>query len=136
MKIEIDQSGKVEDTAKPTVIAYANGNSRAILIPASNKRQLQELYRRVGKPRLFIPQVFALGVFFSFENYQNNVLLLLTQNIRAMKKRFLPCSMHCFMHMDYRSIVFVLPESAIIREFIMPQKMCWTCKRNRMRSSV
>lgn len=63
MKIEIDQSGKVEDTAKPTVLAYTNDEQRSILIPASSKRQLQELYRRIGKPQVFVYQVFSLGIF-------------------------------------------------------------------------
>lgn len=63
MRIEIDQSGKVEDTAKPTVLAYVGSESRAIIIPASGKRKLQELYRRIGQPRLFVYQVFALGVY-------------------------------------------------------------------------
>lgn len=63
MRIEIDQSGKVEDTARPTVLAYANSKIRVIVIPAASKRKLQEMYRRIGQPRLFVYQVFALGVY-------------------------------------------------------------------------
>lgn len=41
MQIEIDQSGKIEDTRKDTVLAFSNGKNYSILIPAEVKR----LYR-------------------------------------------------------------------------------------------
>lgn len=46
--VEVDQSGrKVERTDKETIVAFANGNDRAILIPADVKREaIQELRRR------------------------------------------------------------------------------------------
>ena len=40
MKIEVDQSGKIEQLDTPTVIACANGISLAIIIKASEKRLL------------------------------------------------------------------------------------------------
>jgi hypothetical protein len=43
--IEIDQSGKVENTQGATVLAFSNGLSRAILIPAKVKRKAFELLR-------------------------------------------------------------------------------------------
>lgn len=58
----IDQSGKIEDTAKDTVIACANGSKYAILVPAREKRRLQEYFRLIGKPRLFIDITFAIIV--------------------------------------------------------------------------
>jgi hypothetical protein len=69
MKVEIDQSGKIEDTSKPTVIAFANEISRAILIPAKVKRQIQEVFRRQGKPRLFVYRTFAAGIFLLIKDY-------------------------------------------------------------------
>jgi len=63
MRVEIDQSGKIENTNRATVIAFANEISYAILIPAKVKRQLQEVFRRQGKPRLFVYKTFAAGLF-------------------------------------------------------------------------
>lgn len=63
MRVKIDQSGKIEDTSKDTVVAFADGLSYTILIPAKVKRQLQEVFRRQGKPRLFVYRTFAAGVF-------------------------------------------------------------------------
>lgn len=59
----IDQSGKIEDTAKNTVAAFSNDKQYAVLIPKKLKRQVQEIYRRCGLPRLFVPHLFSVGVF-------------------------------------------------------------------------
>ncbi|MDP2951104.1 MAG: hypothetical protein Q8N55_01840 [bacterium] len=45
MKIYIDQSGKIENTNKPTIIAFANGESGAILVGAKDKKKVQEYYK-------------------------------------------------------------------------------------------
>lgn len=58
MKIEIDQSGHVEYTATNTVVADSLGSS--LLIKSSDKRIIQDVYRSAGKPRLFVPEIFAL----------------------------------------------------------------------------
>jgi len=60
MKYQIDQSGKIEQTEKPTVLAAANGKAYAVILPAKEKRRLQEIFRKSGKPLLFIDAVFAV----------------------------------------------------------------------------
>lgn len=62
MKIEIDQSGRIEETNRDTVIAFSNEKQFSIRIPARIKRQLLEVFRRRGKPKLFKYKVFALGI--------------------------------------------------------------------------
>jgi len=62
MQIQIDQSRKIENTNKDTVLAFTNDNEYAILIPGKVKRQLQELFRQKGRPRLFIYRTFAAGI--------------------------------------------------------------------------
>lgn len=59
MNYQIDQSGKVEDTAKMTVLAAANDERHAIFITARDKRRLQETFRSIGAPRLFVEYVFS-----------------------------------------------------------------------------
>lgn len=46
MKIEIDQSGKIEQTSELTVIAFSNGKSATIMISAS---EIQKKFRKIGK---------------------------------------------------------------------------------------
>src|SRR3989338_3122611 len=63
MKVEIDQSGKIEDTSKHTVLAFSNTTNRCVLITAKEKRRLQEKFRLLGKPRLFVDATFAVTLY-------------------------------------------------------------------------
>jgi hypothetical protein len=49
MRVEVDQSGKIEATNRDTILAFANGESRAIRIPASVKREAFQWLRTRGK---------------------------------------------------------------------------------------
>lgn len=64
MKCQIDQSNKVEQTEKDTVIALANGIKFTIMIRSKDKRAIQNEFKLRGKPRNFIVFTFsALLVF-------------------------------------------------------------------------
>ncbi len=58
MKIEINQSIKVEQTDKDTIIGLANEETLTVLINRKIKRKLQEEFRKQGKPRLFVYRTF------------------------------------------------------------------------------
>jgi len=49
MRIEIDQSGKIENTAKPTVIAFSGKRDKSLIIFAGEKQKLQNHFRKIGK---------------------------------------------------------------------------------------
>ena len=61
MKIEIDQSGKIENTNKNTIIAFSDSKFKSIFISAKEKREIQKFFRRIGKPKIFIYKVFEIG---------------------------------------------------------------------------
>ncbi|MDP3244148.1 MAG: hypothetical protein Q8M83_00635 [bacterium] len=63
MIIEIDQSGKIESTNKKTVIAFSNGKNGSICISAKDKKMLQQFFREIGKPRVFVYKVFTILIF-------------------------------------------------------------------------
>lgn len=71
MKYQIDQSGKIEDTAKNTVIAYSNGTQKSILISKKIKRKLQEKFRLCGFSKLFIYYTFAVGIYFLIKDFKS-----------------------------------------------------------------
>ena len=51
MHIEVDQSGKIEDTRVDTVVAFSNGMTYGILIPAKVKRIVTKRLRGRGKTK-------------------------------------------------------------------------------------
>lgn len=65
---EIDQSGKIEQTNKDTVIAYSNGSQYAVVIPRRLKRRLQEVFRLHGFTSLFIYYLFSVGIFYLLQS--------------------------------------------------------------------
>lgn len=70
MKYQIDQSGKIEQTEKNTVIAFSNGKNGSIKLKAKDKRYLQNIYRQAGKPRSYILQVFSALLYLLFEKFK------------------------------------------------------------------
>lgn len=73
MNIQVDQSGKIEQTDKDTVLAFSNDKDFAILIPRRIKRQLQDFFRRKGQPQIFVYKVFSAGVVLLLRDYLNKV---------------------------------------------------------------
>lgn len=72
MKIEIDQSGKIENTNRKTIIAFSNGKSGAVVISAKDKKAIQRYFRKIGKPRLFIHITFVTLIHLLLRDYIKN----------------------------------------------------------------
>lgn len=64
MQIEVDQSGKIENTKTATVLAFSNNIDYSILIPATVKRDcieyLRKHYQRLHQPYM---KFFAAALF-------------------------------------------------------------------------
>jgi len=58
MRIEVDQSGKVENTASKTILADSLGNS--LIFSSKNKKTIQTIYRKAERPRMFVYELFSL----------------------------------------------------------------------------
>lgn len=61
-KFQIDQSGKVEQTNKNTVLCLSNGSWDTVLIKAKTKRQIQEIFRQNGQPRNYVLFTFSAAL--------------------------------------------------------------------------
>lgn len=68
MRIEIDQSGKLEDTHKPTVVGFSNKKHKTIIILSTEKQKLQKYFRKINKPKLYIYTTFAILIYFLIKN--------------------------------------------------------------------
>lgn len=70
MRIEIDQSGKVEETNKDTVLALSNHIECSILISSSVKKQLLEILRKKkNSDKIIYLQIFSAGLFLLLRPY-------------------------------------------------------------------
>ena len=75
MNVEIDQSNKIEQTSKDTIIGLSNDRTFTILINRKIKRKLQEEFRKQGKPRLFVYRTFIAGTVLLLKYAQFNNLI-------------------------------------------------------------
>jgi|SRR3989304_6631589 len=72
MIYQIDQSGKIEDTHKLTIIASANSKTKVLKISATEKQTLVNQMREIEFPRkTYIYKIFAGLVFLLLKNYKN-----------------------------------------------------------------
>ena len=62
MIIEINQSNKIEQTNKDSIVGLANEKTFTVLIKSKIKRKLQEEFRKQNKPRLFVYRTFVASV--------------------------------------------------------------------------
>lgn len=103
MKIEIDQSGKIEDTARNTIVAFSNSKSYSIKLESETKRKLQLLFRQHAKTKIFIYKIFAAMIYLLISRhinkithvvidieYQGHELLIKDLLIRYLKAHNLP----------------------------------------------
>lgn len=73
MKIEIDQSGKLENTNKPTVLAFSNSTDHSVIISSRDKKRIQKLFRDIGAPKIYIFKAFAVLIYILIEKYVKNI---------------------------------------------------------------
>lgn len=67
MRVEIDQSGKIEQLNKNTVIAFSNKYQYSVLIPKQIKQKFYRLYR--GKTKNLRYRLYIIGIYYCLKNY-------------------------------------------------------------------
>ena len=68
--VEVDQSGKFEDTKTDTVVAFSNGISFSVFIPATVKRDcITILRKKVTTGATMYTRLFATSLFFLLHTY-------------------------------------------------------------------
>jgi len=74
MHIEIDQSGKIEQLNKDSVIAFSNKNQYSVLIPKSVKQEAYNLYK--GKIKELRYRLFCIAIYYCLRDYTHGQNLL------------------------------------------------------------
>lgn len=92
MKIEIDQSGKLEDTHKPTVVGFSNKVNKTVIISSIEKQKLQKYFRKIGKSRQYIYRTFAILIYYLIKDKNKISQIIIDQEYpgqEALIKGFL-----------------------------------------------
>ena len=77
MKIEIDQSIKIENTSKTTYIAFSNAINHVVSLSAREKKKIQTYFRKIGKRKLFVTITFSTLVFLLIRNHLENGMTII-----------------------------------------------------------
>lgn len=77
MHVEVDQSGKIEQTRWDTILAFSDGLSSSILIPAKVKREAIVRLRSTGRrgKRLYLP-LFVAGLYLLLSDHLGKLNLI------------------------------------------------------------
>lgn len=73
MRIQIDQSGKVEETARPTIVAFTNRDNATIFISSNDKKKLLRQFRKRGKREMYIFYTFAALILLLTQDYLDKI---------------------------------------------------------------
>lgn len=75
-RVEIDQSGKLEDTRVATVVALSDGIHRSVLIPARVKRECIAVLRAQGRAvPTALARLFATALYFLLRDQAREIAL-------------------------------------------------------------
>ncbi len=109
MRIEIDQSGKIEDTHKPTVIGFSNSDRKTIIILATEKQKLQKYFRKINKPHIFKYKVFAILIYLLLKSEHLHQIIIDTEYLgkdNLIKSYILDLLRKNRRNFDKREIIF------------------------------
>ncbi len=108
MRIEIDQSGKIEQTDMDTVIAFSNRYQYSVLITKSTKREIFIKYK--GKVKNLKYKLFCIGVYFCIRDYLHEYQLIIIDLEYRGKENLIKSILLNFIRKTYKNF-----DSKIIR---------------------
>ncbi|MBM3208780.1 hypothetical protein FJZ40_00600 [Candidatus Shapirobacteria bacterium] len=110
MKYLIDQSGKIEQTEKDTVLALANDIKFTVLIRARDKRIIQQEFKLRGRPRNFVLFTFSLLIVLLLKKVKPKSTVFIDQeykgNENIVRDRMANYSRRLSLRLDQSLITF------------------------------
>ena len=109
MHIEIDQSGKIEQTDMDTVVAFRNSEQYSVLLKKKTKVEILTKYRNMHKDIHF--RLFAILVFYCIRNYLHKIQLIVIdveyeKRDEDIKKHIVRFIKKDYPNFDKRLIIF------------------------------
>ena len=108
MYIEIDQSGKIEQLDKNSIIAFSNKNQYSVLIPKEIKKEIYNLYK--GKIQDLRYRLFCIGIYYCIKDYVKEKELITICYEYLGKENLIKSFLLDYLRKDYPTI-----DSKIIR---------------------
>ncbi|MBS3096651.1 hypothetical protein J4480_04385 [Candidatus Woesearchaeota archaeon] len=99
MRIEVDQSGKIEQTDMDTILAFSNNHQYAVLFTKDTKRELIKKYR---KEKQIILKLFVACVYYTIKDYLHQAELIIIDNEYDGKQNYIKSLLLDFIRKDYR----------------------------------
>jgi|SRR3989344_87453 len=108
MKIEVDQSGKIEEYVD-TIVAFVNKEQYSVLLDRRVKNELIVKFRKIHKDMTY--RLFAICVFYCIRDYLNRIQLIVidleyTGRERDIKKHLLRYILAKEQRFDKGKIIF------------------------------
>ena len=77
MRVEVDQSGKMEVLTVDTALAFSDGIASSILVPAAVKREAYHTLKARGtRPKLIGFRMFAAGLYILLNKYLDQITVV------------------------------------------------------------
>jgi len=131
MKVEIDQSGKLEQLNTNTILSFANGKSGSILITVSIKRQLIQYARKSlfsEKDNLIV--LFSILIFLLILDQPNGVNFIIDEEYTG-KDKIIERALTRLLQIKFKNkwtgnLIFKQ-----IGKQSPSHKLCWSIHRNK-----
>lgn len=78
MHIEVDMSGKIEQTNVNTIVAFRNSEQYSVLLEKKTKAEILTEYRNKHKDTHY--RLFAILIYYCIRNYLNKIQQILIDN--------------------------------------------------------
>ena len=99
MRIEIDQSGKVEDTSKDTILCISNDVHHTVFVSKQSKRSLQRVFRQNGMIRNYVLFTFTALLALLLKQSKPMHHVIIDEEYKG-KDKIILCILHEMLDLD------------------------------------
>lgn len=131
MKVEIDQSGRLEHLDTNTVLSFANGKSGSILVTVPTKRLLiQNIRKSLFSEKDILAILFSILIFILIKEMPNGISYIIDEEYTG-KERVIERALSTLLQSKFKkkwngNIIFKQ-----IGKLSPAHRLCWSVHRNK-----